>query len=119
MPFHLLIPVHVFGGGLILALVLWRVALRLTRGAPAPAAGKSLAQQRIQRLVWGALYALMILMPISGALAWFGGVEAAAVGHGVMKVALLALVAIHVLATVVEQVAGKDNPMRRMREPAA
>jgi cytochrome b561 len=119
IPFDLLVPLHVVVGALILALTLWRIALRLRRGAPTPAPSKSPTQARIAQFVWSALYALMILMPVSGALAWFGGVEAAAFGHAAMKVALLALVAFHVAATLVEQFVRKTDPMRRMRRPAA
>jgi cytochrome b561 len=118
-PFSPLVPLHVVTGLAILALVVWRLRLRATHGAPAPAADKSPAQRRAAAAVRVALYALMIAMPVSGAAAWFGGVEAAAVGHGVMKVALLALVALHVAATLVEQFVRKTDPMRRMRTPGA
>jgi cytochrome b561 len=117
--FNPLVALHVFGGGVILAFTLWRLALRAIHGAPAPAPGKTPAQLRVQALVLVALYGLMILMPVSGALAWFGGVEAAALGHAVAKIALLALVALHVAATLVEQFVKRTDPMSRMRRPAA
>ena len=60
------------------------------------------------------LYALMILMPISGALAWFGGLGAAAGAHNVLKVALLALVVLHVVGALYHRLWLKDAVMERM-----
>lgn len=61
------------------------------------------------------LYAVMILMPISGSVAWFGGVQAAAQGHNVMEVALLALVALHVVGAIHHHFLLKHGLINRMR----
>jgi len=61
------------------------------------------------------LYALMILMPLSGSMAWFGGVDLAAQGHNVLKIVLLALVALHVLGALYHQFVLKDGLINRMR----
>jgi cytochrome b561 len=61
------------------------------------------------------LYVLLILMPVCGAVAWFGGVEAAAQGHNVMKVLLLALVVLHVVGALYHQFVLRDGTLARMR----
>lgn len=114
--FSLLVPLHVVGGALILLTVLWRLALRARRGAP-PVEGDNSALRIIAQLTHLGLYALMLLMPISGALAWFGGVGAAAAGHNVLKLLLLALIALHVVGALYHQFVLRDGVMDRMRRP--
>ena len=74
-----LIPtLHVWVGVTILALVLIRILVRLTKGAPS-------AEPGIQGMavVWGhrALYLLMLAVPLAGALTWFLGIESLADLH--------------------------------------
>ena len=64
-----------------------------------------------------ALYALMVLMPVSGAVAWFGTVEAAPEVHEAMKPAMLILVLVHVAAALWHQFWLKDGLMLRMKRP--
>lgn len=110
---------HVVIGGLIFLIVAWRLALRFTRGAP-PAPEKEPAILKLLAVATHLLlYALLILLPISGAVAWFGGVEAAAAGHSVMRIALLALVALHVAGALYHQFVLKTDVLMRMRKPQA
>ena len=115
--FDPLVAGHVFGGILVLALALWRIVLRLKRGAPPPPEH----EPAILKLAAGAthlgLYALLILMPVSGMAAWFGRVEAAAEGHEVMRIILLALVALHVLGALYQRFVLKSDVMTRMVKP--
>ncbi len=115
--FHPLIAAHVFGGLLILGLVVWRLYLRITRGAPALPEKEPAAMKLIARVTHLGLYGLMLLMPISGAVAWFGGVNAAAEGHEMMKVLLLVLVGLHVAGALYQQFVLKTNIMARMKRP--
>jgi cytochrome b561 len=108
---------HIAGGGLVLIFALWRLALRATRGVPPAPDAEPPLLRTAAHLGHLALYALMILMPISGLAAWFGGIEAAAEGHEVMKVALMALVAVHVLAALWHQFWLKDGLLLRMKRP--
>lgn len=108
---------HVIGGVLVLIFALWRLALRATRGVPPPPAGEPPHLARAAHLGHLALYALMIAMPLSGMAAWFGGIEAAAEAHELMKIALLALVAVHVLAALWHQFWLKDGLLLRMKRP--
>jgi len=115
--FSPLIAAHVFGGMAIMLLVLLRLVVRLKRGAPADAEGTSAAQGKVMHAMHWTLYLLMILMPLSGSLAWFGGIEQAAVNHNILKVALMVVVGLHVAAALFHQFVVKDNIIDRMRTP--
>ena len=108
---------HVIGGILVLIFALWRLALRATRGVPPPPDSEPPLLRRAAHLGHLALYALMIAMPLSGMAAWFGGIDPAAEAHELMKVALLALVAAHVLAALWHQFWLKDGLLLRMKRP--
>ncbi len=110
---------HVAGGGFILGIAVWRLWLRASRGVPAPVdtpqTTTSRAQARLAKGVHAGLYAVMILLPISGSVAWFGGVTAAAQGHNLFKVALLGLVGLHVAGALYHQFFLRDGTLARMR----
>lgn len=112
--FDPLVLAHVAGGAPVLQFAVWRLAIKARRGAPAPV-GESAARRAVARATHIGLYAAMILMPLSGAVAWFGGVEAAAQGHNILKVALLALVALDVLGALHHHFVLKDGLIDRMR----
>jgi len=117
--FHPLVAAHVFGGLLILALALWRLQVRMTRGAPPPPAEEDPKLQLVAKVVHVGLYAVLILMPIGGAVAWFGGVELAAEGHEMMKFVLLGLFGLHFVGALYQQFVLKTNIMQRMKTPQA
>ena len=112
--FDPLVLAHVAGGALVMVFALWRLTLRARRGVP-PAIEANKVQGVLARLTHVGLYVLLILMPVSGAVAWFGGVEAAAQGHNVMKIVLLALVALHVVGALYHQFVLRDGTLARMR----
>lgn len=112
--FDPLVLAHVAGGALVMVFALWRLTLRARRGVP-PAIEASKLQGIVAKLTHVGLYALMILMPVSGSVAWFGGLEAAAQGHNVMKIILLALVALHLVGALYHQVVLRDDTLARMR----
>ncbi|MFP7570421.1 cytochrome b [Marivita sp. S2033] len=112
--FDLLVLAHVAGGALVFLLALWRLGLRSRHGVPA-AIESSRVQGVIAKLTHLGLYALMILMPLSGAVAWFGGVDLAAQGHNILKIILLALIALHVVGALYHQFILRDGTMARMR----
>ena len=116
--FNWLIPAHVIGGVLVLIFALWRLVLRQSRGVPPTPQVGSAALERAAHLGHLGLYGLMILMPLSGLAAWFGGIDAAAEAHEVMKVVLMALVGLHVLAALWHQFWLKDGLLLRMKRPA-
>lgn len=116
--FDPLILAHMGGGGLILALVVWRLVLRLKRGVPAPPENEPGALKTLSHVAHWAFYAVLAAMTVTGSLAWFGYVTQAAQAHNILKIALLALVGLHVLAVPFHRVVLKNNVMRRMIQPA-
>ena len=48
-------------------------------------------------------------------MAWFGGVALAAQGHNILKIALLALIALHVVGAVYHHFVLQDGLINRMR----
>ncbi|MDM7969953.1 MAG: cytochrome b/b6 domain-containing protein [Paracoccaceae bacterium] len=113
--FSPLVAAHVFGGFLIFVLVAARIYIRKERGVPPlPETGPPL-QRMAAHVTHYSLYALMIAMPVSGAVAWFRGNEAAAEAHEVMRAILLAFIALHVVGALYHQFVVKDGLMQRMR----
>ena len=69
-------------------------------------------------LVHWSIYALMIALPVTGLLAWYGGIEDLAELHGeFLKVLLWAMIAAHVAAAFYHQFVLKNGLMDRMRKP--
>lgn len=117
--FDPLILAHVAGGALILAFVLWRIALRLKRGAPPPPENEPAPLKALSHVAHWTFYGVLAIMSVSGALAWFADVTVAAQVHNIFKVVLLALIALHVLAVPFHRIVLKNNVMARMVRPAA
>ncbi len=115
--FSPLVASHVFGGILILLLTLWRVSIKIKRGSPALPENEPKAQQIAAHATHGILYLLLILLPLSGMSAWFGGILPAADAHGVMRIVLLVVVGLHFLAAIYHHFVLKTDVMRRMLKP--
>ena len=113
-PFSWAVWAHIAGGMLILGLAIWRVILRRSRGAPPPPEGEGSLLGRAATLGHWALYALILLLPVGGLIAWFGGVELAGDAHGLLSNVLLFVVAVHVAAALWHQFWLKDHLLRRM-----
>lgn len=105
---------HVIIGGLIFILALFRVYLLVTRGAPTTPASEPILLRFLAKATHVALYAVMLLMPISGSVAWFGGVEAAKAGHNLGKTVMLVFVLLHVVGAIYQHFILKTDVMRRM-----
>lgn len=105
---------HVLVGAAILIASIWRLCIEARRRSPAMVGDNGLLN-RVAWLTHLALYGLMILMPISGALAWFGGVQAAADIRNVPKIALLALIVLHIIGALYHQFFLRDGVMDRMK----
>jgi len=112
---NILVLQHVIGGLVILALVLWRLRIRAARGAPALPAEEPMFLKGIAHLTHFVLYALMVLMPVSGAIAFFGQVEAAGNAHEFMRILLLLFALLHILGALYQQSVLKTNILDRMR----
>lgn len=110
-----LIALHVWGGVAILALVLWRLALRRRRGVPGPVAGP--VPEALVRAVHVGLYAVLLALPLTGLLAWYGMSGLAGDLHELLKLPLFALVGLHVLGALYHQIVLRDGLIGRMLRP--
>jgi len=110
----LLVRAHVLAGILTFVLMLIRVFMRFTKGAPALPKEESPMMKMVAHATHGILYLALLLTPVSGALAWFGQLEAADSAHMVLKVVLLVFVALHVLGALYHQLILKNGLIKRM-----
>lgn len=118
--FTLAAPVigHFAGGAAILLLALWRLMLRSARGVPEPPAEEPALQKAAARATHAAFYALLLALPVSGAVAWAMQSAAASTAHEVMRAALMLLILLHVAAALYGQLVKRTGVMDRMRVPA-
>jgi cytochrome b561 len=112
--FSPMVGLHVVGGVLVLLIALRRIKLRRTRGVPDAPANDPALQKMAAHVTHLALYLLMILLPISGGIAWFGGVLQAGEVHQLLKMLLILVVALHVVAALYHQFVVKDRLLLRM-----
>jgi cytochrome b561 len=105
---------HVLAGLLTFALMLIRVLMRFTKGAPALPKDEDPRMKMAAHATHGILYLALLLMPISGALAWFGQIELADTAHLVLKFVLLGFVVLHIAAALYHQFFLKNGLIKRM-----
>ena len=97
-------------------LVIVRIGLRLQRGAPAHAGDTPAAAARIATGLHMAFYVLLVLVPITGILAYY---HLAPVGplHTLAKPLFVVLVALHAAAALFNQFVRRDGTLMRMLVP--
>jgi cytochrome b561 len=108
---------HIGAGSLVLLLALARIYLRMTRGAPAPPADEPRLMQLAAEGVHMLIYALLMLLPLSGIVAWFVGVEASTDLHEWLKNVLLAAIALHVAGALFQHFVRRSDVLMRMLSP--
>ncbi|MYJ70911.1 MAG: cytochrome b [Rhodospirillaceae bacterium] len=113
----LMADLHVAGGIAVFLLALLRVVLRLRRGAPSPPETEHPALRFAAKAVHFGFYAIILLMPLTGALAWFGGVEASAAVHRAGMLAIFVLLLLHVAGALYQHFVLKTDVMRRILRP--
>lgn len=109
---------HIIVGVSVLVLVAWRLVLRFTRGVPAAPEGEGRALKLAGDAGHILLYLLMIALPVTGLLTFYGGFDALGEVHGgILKVLLWAVIALHVAAALYHHFILKDGLLNRMRKP--
>lgn len=109
---------HVVSGLAILALAVWRLGLGISNGAPSAPQGSSALMARAASAVHWGLYAVLLTLPLTGAVAWFGGIRDLGEVHEALFNLGLALVAIHVAAALWHHFVLRDGLIARMIRPA-
>ncbi len=106
---------HAILGITIGLLMVWRLGLRLTTDIPPPPQETSGLIQAVSRATHWLFYAVLIGMPIAGALAWFIPSETMAELHDITGKVLLALIAFHIAGALYHHfIAGDKAVLRRM-----
>ena len=105
--------VHAIGGGAILLLLLVRLGLRLSYGAPSAPASLSPLLQRGSRFAHYAFYVLLAALPLTGAASLYLSSEIGD-AHVLLKNLLLAVIAAHVAGALAHAFYFKDGVVRRM-----
>lgn len=106
---------HVVVGASVLLIMLYRFYLRRTEGHPPRPEGQPQWASTAGAVTHWALYSLLLLLPLSGAVAWFLGVERAADLHsGPLRLALIAVVLLHAAGALVEHFVFKSPVLKRM-----
>jgi cytochrome b561 len=108
---------HIGTGILVLLLALARVFLRVTRGAPKPPADEARIMQILAEATHGVIYLLLFLLPVSGMVAWFGGIERAGDGHEVMTNVLFFAIVLHIGGALFQHFVKRSDVLMRMLRP--
>ncbi len=106
--------IHVAVGLTVLVLAVLRLGIRVQRGVPEVHEDKPAILNWIGVLTHYLLYAFIFIMPISGALAWFLGIEMSAEIHEIGRFVLLPAIGLHVLGALAEHFVFRNNSLLRM-----
>lgn len=108
---------HIGVGLAVLLCMFYRIYLRLARGAPSPPASEprilKIASEAVHRMI----YILLLLLPISGAVAWFFSASPAATAHVFMEKLLLGLIAAHIGGALFQHLIRRSDVVMRMFAP--
>jgi len=104
---------HVWAGTLLLALVLVRIVVRVTTGAPAAQGPKTLATKAadLGHLV---LYLLMLAVPVLGAITWFGKTDSTGDLHVLVMNVLMIVILGHAAVAIFHHYVLKDRILSKM-----
>lgn len=105
---------HLASGMLIFVLVIWRLVLRYRHGAPAADPAEPPALQFLAKAAHFVLYALVIILPLSGFFGWAFGQSAPIRVHLIAKTILLPLIGLHVAGALVHHFWWRTNVLKRM-----
>lgn len=109
--------VHVVVGMAVLVLAVIRLAVRVTRGAPLAHDDKPALLNWTGYAAHLLLYLFIFAMPITGAIAWFGGVELSGELHEIGRLILIPLIGLHVLGALAEHFVFRNDGLMRMLKP--
>ncbi len=111
--------IHVYIGISIFVLAVLRVIVRAKNGVPSAPPGTTGVKKWVAAGTQHLLYLVIFLMPVTGAVAWFGGVQAAGVIHTYGKPLIFLLVLLHIAGALVQHFIAKTDVLVRIVRPAA
>ncbi len=113
-PLSVTAAIHIGVGGAVFALTVWRLWLRLRHGTPEaalPAPRMAILGGKLAHL---ALYGFLILLPLTGALAYFGQNDLAAEVHEFLQWLLVPLLIAHAVGAFIEHAIFRNSSLTRM-----
>lgn len=110
--------IHISVGLTVLLLAIVRILVRYIRGAPPAHHDKPAILTWIGYATHAMLYGFIFAMPITGAIAWFGGSELSAELHEIGRLVLVPLIGLHVLGALAEHFVFRNDSLMRMIRPA-
>ena len=105
---------HATIGLTALALAIVRLAVRTSRGVPEPPQENHPLFNLIGHATHILLYGFLFFMPLTGALAWFTGLELAAVLHELGRLILIPAILLHIGGAIFEETVLGNPIFRRM-----
>ena len=105
---------HIASGTMIFLCGLAFLTLRWRRGTPPLPANEPAVFKLVARVTHFLLYALIIVLPLSGSAAWFFGLKPAATVHVLEKTVLLYVVVLHVAGALVQHFVMRSDVLKRM-----
>ncbi len=105
---------HIGVGLTIFALAILRLAIRLWRGVPEPHSTNPPLVNFAGHAAHVLLYAFLFAMPLTGAIAWFTGLELSAELHELGRLILIPFIALHALGALAEHFIFRTNSLIRM-----
>jgi len=110
---------HISVGITILALAAIRLAIRARRGAPAPYEGTPAILNWLGHATHVLLYGFIFFMPLTGAIAWFFGIEFSAELHEIGRLVLVPAIGFHVIGAFAEHFVFRNDTLKRMLRATA
>jgi cytochrome b561 len=105
---------HIVVGLTIFTLAGLRLAVRFWRGVPEPHSSNPPLINFVGHAAHVLLYAFLFAMPLTGATAWFTGLEFSAELHELGRLVLIPLIALHALGALAEHFVFRTNSLIRM-----
>lgn len=106
--------VHIAIGLTIFVLAGLRLAVRFWRGAPEAHSTNPPLVNIAGHAAHVLLYAFLFAMPLTGAIAWFTGLELSAELHELGRLVLIPLIALHAIGALAEHFVFKTNSLIRI-----
>jgi cytochrome b561 len=105
---------HIAVGIAILVLAAIRLVVRVMRGTPAPHQNTPALLNWLGHAVHILLYGFIFFMPLTGAIAWFFGVEFSAELHEIGRLILVPAIGLHVIGALAEHFVFRNDTLQRM-----
>lgn len=110
---------HMIVGIAVLVLAVIRVTIRSIRGAPAAHDDTPAVLNWLGHATHILLYGFIFFMPLTGAIAWFFGIEFSAEAHEIGRLVLVPAIGFHVIGALAEHFVFRNDTLRRMLSSTA